>query len=74
MIMGECRCTALEWSMMQDQKSLMLRWRLFSRGGSNILTIIFASKGGQYYNSGCMLSHGPQIIHDARPKIVDAQI
>jgi len=39
-IMGVCRYTALELSMMRDQKSLTLRWRSLLGGGSDIATSI----------------------------------
>jgi len=73
-IMDIRHCTALELSEMQDQKSLTLRWCLFLGGSSDVVTSIFAYKGGQYCDYGCMLLHSPWIIQDARWKIVDAPL
>ena len=44
------------------------------RGGSDIGTIIFAQKGGQYYDYECMQLPGPRNMHDARPKIIEAPL
>jgi len=74
MIMSVCRCTALELSMMWDQKLLMFCRRSILEGCSDIGTGIFAQKGGQYYDYECMPLHGSRIIHDARPKIVDTPL
>jgi len=74
MIMGICRCLALELYKMQDEKSLTLCWRLFLGGGSNMVVGSFAHKGGQYYHYGFMLSRSPVIIQDARPEIGDAPL
>jgi len=59
---------------MHDQKSLMLHWRWFLGGGSDIVPSILAQKGGQciYYVS--MAMHSALGAHDARPKIVDAPL
>ena len=46
MIMGVCHCTALELSRMHVQKSLTLRPRLSLGGSSDIVSSIFAYKGG----------------------------
>jgi hypothetical protein len=69
MIMGICRCTALELSMMQDQKSLTLRWRSFLEGGSDMVVGPFVHKCGQYCHYGLMLSCSLVIIQDVRPEI-----
>jgi len=37
-----------------------------------MVTSIFAYKGGQYYDYGCMALHSPWILHDACPKIINA--
>jgi len=39
---------AVEVPKMQDQKLLMLCWRSFLAGDSNIVAGYFAHKGGQY--------------------------
>jgi len=57
--MGVFHCITLELSMMRDEKSLTRHWQLFLRGGSDIVTTIFARKGGQYYDYGSMPLHGP---------------
>jgi len=74
MIMGICHCSALELSMMQDQKSLTLCWRSFLGGGSDVVVGPVAHSGGQYYHYGLMLSRSPVIIQDARPEISDAPL
>jgi len=40
-ILGWCRQTALAFSIMQGQQSLMLRWRLFLGHGSDVDLSIF---------------------------------
>jgi len=72
MIMGVCHCTALELSMMQDQKLLTLRWYSFLGGGSDMVVGPFAYKGGPYYHYGLMLSRRRLIFQDARLGICDA--
>jgi len=74
MIMGVCHCTALELSMMQDPKSLTLRWRLLLGGGSDMVSGLCAHKGGRYHYYSTMLSHSPVIIQDASPEISDAPL
>jgi len=74
MIMGVCHCTALELSMMQDQKLLTVRWHWFLGGGSNMVVVPFAYKGGQYCRYGLMLLRSPVIIQDARPEICHATL
>jgi len=59
---------------MQDQKSLTLCRRSFLGGSSNIVTAIFAHKGGQYCNYVLMSLQSPVIIQDARHRIVDAPL
>jgi hypothetical protein len=61
-------------SMMQDQKSLTLRWRSFLGGGSDMVVGIFAHKGGQYCHYGLMLSRSLVIIQDARPEMGDTPL
>jgi len=39
---------------MQDQKSLMLSWRLFSGWGMEGVAIVCAAKGGHYIMYGCL--------------------
>jgi len=73
-ILGVCCCTALELSMMQDQISLMLRWRSFSVGGSDIIAGLCAHKGGQFCDYGSTLSHSRVIIQDARSDIGDTPL
>jgi len=57
---------------MEDQKSLTLCWHSSLGGSSNIVTIIFTHKGGQYWNYGVMSLHNPVIIQDTRPTIFGA--
>jgi len=71
-IIGQCRSIAVWLSKMQAQKPLPLCRRSFSEGSSDIVTSIFAYKGGQYYDYGCMPLHSLWIIQDARPTIVNA--
>jgi len=72
MIMEVCCCTALELSMMRDQKLLTLRWRSLLGGGSNMVMGICAHKGGQHCHYGLMLSRSLVSIQVARPDIGDA--
>jgi hypothetical protein len=74
MILGICRCSALELSMMQDQKSLTVRWHSFLRGGSDMVVGSFAHTGGQYSHYSLMLSGSPVIIQDTRLEISDAPL
>jgi hypothetical protein len=74
MIMVICRCWARELSMIQDRKSLMLRWRSFSGGCSDMVIRCFAQNGGQYNHYGWMLLGSPVIIQDARLEISDAPL
>jgi hypothetical protein len=74
MIMGVSRCRALELSMMQDKKLLMLHWRSFLGGGSDMVVGLFAHKGGQYCHYGLMLSRSLFIIQDSRPEIGGAPL
>jgi len=74
MFMGSCRCTAIRFSKMQDQKLLMLSWRSFVEGGSDIVTSIFTHKGRQYFDYGLMPLHSTFIIQETRPEIVDAPL
>jgi len=60
--------------MMQDQKSLTLRLCSFLGGGSDMVVVPVAHKGGQYYHYGLMVSHSLVIIQDARPEIGDAPL
>jgi len=53
--MGVPCCRPLEFSKMQDQKSLTLHWGSFLGGGSNIFAGHCANKGGQYTDYGVML-------------------
>jgi len=70
-IMGQCRCVAVWLSNMQAQTLLTLCWCSLLGGSTDIMTIIFAYKGGQYYDHGSMPLHSPWNIQDAWPKIVD---
>ena len=63
---------ALGLSKIQVQKSLMLRGRLFSGGGSDIITSIVAHTGGKYIEHGSKPVHSVLSVHDARPRIIDA--
>jgi len=60
--------------MMQDQKLLTLCWWSFLVGGSNIITCIFAHKGGRYIEYGLTPTYSALGVQDARPKIVDAPL
>jgi len=72
--MGKYHCTTVWLSKMQDQTSLMLEWCSILGGGSDIISSIFAHKGGQYYDYGLKPLHSAVIIHDARQKIVQAPL
>jgi len=50
----------------------MLHWCSFLGGGCDIVTSIFAHKGGQYIDYGLKPMHSGLSVHDVRPKIVDA--
>jgi len=49
-------------------------WQSLFGGSCDIVNSIFAHKGGEYNDFGQMLLHGPVIIQDARPKIIDAPL
>ena len=57
---------------MHDQKLWTLRWGSFLGGGSDIVTSILAQKGDRGIDYVSMAMHSTLIVHDARPKIVDA--
>ena len=60
--------------MMQDQQLLMLRWRSFSGGGSDIVAAILSHKGGQNFDNGLISSYSCLIISDTSTIIVDAPL
>lgn len=72
LIMGYHHSIAIWLYKIQNQKSLMLLWRSFLGGSSNIVLGIFAPKGCQYCDCGWMPLHSAVIIQDAKPQIVDA--
>jgi hypothetical protein len=72
MIMGICHCSALELSMMQDQKLFALHMHSFLRRGSNMVVVPFAYKGRQYCHDGLILLCSTLIIREACPEIDDA--
>jgi hypothetical protein len=74
MIMGVCRWTALELSMMQDQKLLTLHCRSFVGGGSDMVAGLCAHIGGQCCHYGLILLCSLVSIQDARPDIGDAPL
>jgi len=53
-----CR-TALAFSKMQGQKSLMLRWRSFLGHRSDVVATSCVSKGGRYCDYGLISSRSP---------------
>jgi hypothetical protein len=73
-IMGCCLCIAIWVTKMQLQKLLMLLWRSFLGGGSDIITNIFAHTGGSFCHCGLMMLHSPLIIEDARQKVADPRL
>jgi len=73
-IKSVCCCTAFEWSTMQNQQSLTLRWRLVLDGSSDIVAVPGAYDCSQYSDYGLTLSHSPGIIHDTTPEIGDAPL
>jgi len=60
--------------MMQDHKLLMLHWRSFLGGGSDIVAATFSHKGVQNFDYSLILSHSCLIIQDGSTKIVDAPL
>jgi len=72
LVMGVCRCTALELSKMQNQKWLTLHGNALFGGGSDIDAGLCAHEGSQYCDYGLMLSPSPVNILDAGPEIGDA--
>jgi len=70
LIMGQCCYIAFWLSRMPHQQLVMLCWRSFVGGSSNIITSIFAHTGNQYCNYGLTSVRNPVIIHRARPGIV----
>ena len=62
------------FAMMQCQKSLRLPYRSFLGGSSDIFRSIFAQEGGLQNDYGLMLFQSPNIMQDAKPKIVDAPL
>lgn len=73
-IMGCCLCIAIWVTKMKLQKLLMLLWRSFLGGGSDIITNIFAHTGGSFCHCGLMMLHSPLIIEDARQKVADPRL
>jgi hypothetical protein len=66
-----CYCTALEWSTIQDQKSLMFGWRSFLEDGSDIVAVLCAHNCSQCGEYCLTLSHSPGIIQNTTPEIGD---
>jgi len=60
--------------MVQDQKSLTLRWRSFLGSGSDILAATLSPKGGQISDYSLISSHSCSIIQDEWTQIVDAPL
>jgi len=69
--MGQHRSISLWLSNMQDQKSLTLHWHSLLGGGGNIVTSMFAHRGGQYIDYGLKPKRSTLSIHDARSGIID---
>jgi len=59
---------------MQDQYSLTLHWRWFSRLGREGFTFSFCYKGSHLYVYRWVISGALQITQDTRPTIVDARL
>ena len=57
-----------------DQKSLMLRWRSFSRWGREGIAMCFAYNYNQKYRSDWVQPNGGVVSQDTWPKIVDAPL
>jgi len=60
--------------MMQDQKSLTLRWRWYTAGSHDIVTRIFAYNAGQYLDYGLILLNFQLRIMAVWLNIVDAPL
>jgi len=52
---------------MQNQKLLILRWRLSLEGGSDLISSIVDNKGGRYFDYGLRLLHSPVMVQNAWP-------
>jgi len=59
---------------MPDETSWTLCWRSFLAGGSDIVTSIFAHKGGWYIDDGLTPMDSALSVYNARPKIGDAPL
>jgi len=59
---------------MQVQKLMMLHWRSFWEGSSDIVPIIFGQKASHYIANWLMSLHSHSIIQDVLPKSVDAPL
>jgi len=60
--------------MMQDQKSLTLRWRSFLGGGSGLVAAIVTHKGNQPFHYSLKSSQSCFGIQDAKTNIVDTPL
>jgi len=59
---------------MQHSKLLTLRWRWFWGCGRDYVAVVFASKGFQYLQNGCLQPTWWKITQDAKQKNVDAPL
>jgi len=59
---------------MQQQLSLMLRWRSFSGRSREHVAIIFASGGCQYLIHGCFQPIATGVTQDGKQTIIDAPL
>jgi hypothetical protein len=62
------------FSLMQCQKSFLLRWQWFLGGSSDAICTIFAHRGRHYYDYGYIPLHSQVIIQDVRPEIIDVPL
>jgi len=71
---NSCHQATLRFPKLQDQKSLLLHWRSFSRWGREWVTVVSSSNGGQYLNDGCLQPVATLITHDEMWYIIDTAL
>jgi len=61
-----------ELRYLHDQKSMLLYWWYYSGWGME--HVAFARTGSQYLIYGCLQPITTWITHDAKPKLIDAEL
>ena len=68
--MGQRHCIAFWLSVIQDQKSLTLRWHSVFGGTKVIVVSISANQGGRQFDYGIKPLHSHLIIQDGRQELL----